>query len=243
MSFVSPLVGITGRTQIASAMGSPYSFATAPLDVYLSEYAESVTRAGGLPVHLPLGVDSRVLDRLDALVLVGGGDIDPRRYGQAPHPQVGDIDPRRDDFEFGLLAKAMDLELPVLAICRGMQLVNVHLGGTLIQHLEGGEAHGAHIYPRATRVHAVTTEPDSIARRCYGPRARVNSFHHQGIDQLGDGLVVTALADDGVIEAVQSTRHPIAGVQWHPEVFLDDPIFTWFIKAAAQRNLDERTTA
>lgn len=230
-----PLIAVTGRANVAAAMGAPYSFASAPLDVYLSEYAHAVSAAGGLPVHLPLGVDDRVLDHVGGLVLVGGDDVDPRLYGQAPGPHSGLIDPARDAFELRMLRGAIARGIPVLAICRGMQLLNVARGGTLIQHLAAGEgeSHGSHVYPRQTRVHDVVTEAGSILREQYGPAVRVNSFHHQAVDALGEGVVVTARAADGVIEGVEVTGHRVVGVQWHPEVFIEDPIFTWLTDAAA----------
>ena len=242
MARTPPLIGITGRAKIAAEMGAPYSFASAPMDVYLSEYATAVASAGALPVHLPLGVDDRILDRLDGLLLVGGDDVDPRLYGQAPGPHSGDIDPRRDQFELRMLRGAITRELPVLAICRGMQLLNVAQGGSLIPHLAAGEgeSHGMHVYPRNTRVHDVHTESGSTVRDCYGASTRVNSFHHQAVDVLGSGLAVTGRSPDGVVETIELVGHDVVGVQWHPEVFLEDPIFEWLAAAAASASEDEK---
>lgn len=140
-------------------------------------------------------------------------------YGRDPDPRNGGTNPQRDTVECGLLAGALDCDLPVLAICRGLQVLNVHLGGDLVQQLPdvlGSTGHQPR--PGDFGANAVTTEPGSVVRRCYGARATVLCSHHQAIGELGAGLVVTARSDDGVIEAVELPgRRFVVGVQWHPE--------------------------
>lgn len=235
MTPTAPLVGITGRRKTATIMGAPSGFADAPLDVYLSEYASSVVRAGGIPVHLTQDAPARALvERLDALIIAGGDDVDPRRYGRTPDAHTTTLDPERDEFESELITTAIDLDIPLLGVCRGNQLLNVVRGGTLRQHLAAGfgESHGVYAYPRAHRAHEVELTGVGIIAGMYPARMRVNSFHHQAVDELGDGVIVTAVAPDGVIEGIEVTGTRAIGVQWHPEVFDTDPIFGWLIEAA-----------
>jgi putative glutamine amidotransferase len=152
------------------------------------------------------------IDGVKAILLTGGGDVVPEYYGQAPEPELDGTDRERDAFELGLLTIADAANIPTLAICRGMQLLNVHRGGTLIQHLPQSARHQG--------VHAVRVESGSKLASILGAdEAQVNSRHHQAIDQVGAGLTVTARdTDDGVIEAVEDpTRRFLVGVQWHPE--------------------------
>lgn len=232
----APLIAITGRRGAGALIGAPRGFADAPVDIYLSEYAESVVRAGGLPVHIPLVADAAlVMDRMDGLLIAGGEDVDPRRYGQSPGPWTTVVDPLRDQYEIDLIAAAIARDVPVLGICRGQQILNVARGGTLVQHLEfgEGESHGSYAYPRAHRVHDVEFTPDSTLARVYGSTVRVNSFHHQAVDRPGEGVVVAGRASDGVIEAIEVEGARALGVQWHPEVFGGDPIFDWLVRSAA----------
>lgn len=184
---------------------------------------ESALRAVGLePVRLSQGAPQS-LDGLYGLVLTGGRDVNPRRYGQTSHPETQDPDDPRDDMEMCLVAEALAADLPVFAICRGMQLLNVHLHGTLDQHLHSLAIHrqpcpddppGSH---RA--VHDVNVTPNTILARLVGePRIPVNSRHHQAIDQLGSGIIASAISDDGITEAIEyPARRFVLGVQWHPE--------------------------
>ena len=190
-------------------------------------YAAAVARAGGMPVMLgPLSEGPRpgdLIERLDGLVITGGAfDILPSLYGQKPHPDLGELKPERTSFEFGLLRHAAGSGLPVLGICNGAQLMNVYLGGDLFQHLpEQVESDIDHAGPGGLgRVpHAVTIEKGTLLHRVVGcDEMPVYSSHHQAADRLGDGLLVGALAADGVIEAIESPEHPFfLGVQWHPE--------------------------
>lgn len=197
-----------------------------------AEYARSVERSGALPVVLPAIAPEHapaLLDRLDGLLLSGGVDVDPALYGRPRHPKLGSIDRARDEFELALTREALERDLPLLAICRGQQLLNVACGGTLVQDIPS-ELPGAlrHDAPgrRTRRSHGVELEPSSRLAEILGPGPlRVNSFHHQAIDQPGAGLEVSGRCPrDGVIEAVEmSGRSFVVAVQWHPESFWDEP--------------------
>lgn len=243
---VKPLVGVTGRRGTGSVMGAPHGFQDAPLEMYLSEYASSVQQAGGIAVHLPIDADPRELaERLDAVVLAGGEDVDPRRYGEAAGPHTTRIDPLRDEFEIRLVHAAIDAGIPVLGVCRGNQVINVALGGSLVQHLEigHGESHASYAYPRQHRAHPVAAVPGTIVERLYGAEFHVNSFHHQAVRRLGDGLLATGSARDGVIESIEHRNASVLGVQWHPETFGGDPAFDWLIETAIAIHLSERAAA
>jgi len=193
-----------------------------------ADYVRSVECSGAAPVVLPpLGPEAApaVLDRLDGLLLSGGVDLDPALYGRGRHPKLGRVDRQRDEFELALTRAALERDLPILAICRGQQVLNVATGGTLIQdipsELKGVVTHDA---PgrRTRRSHAVELTAGSKLRQILGGGAlSVNSFHHQAIDALGDGLAVCGRCpEDGVIEAVEMKhRCFVLGVQWHPESF------------------------
>lgn len=230
---MKPLVGLTGRRGYGQILGAPFGFSDSPLDIYMSEYARSVLTAGGLPMHLSLDVDAEeVVEHIDALVLSGGEDVDPRRYNQAPGAHSGPFSPERDELEFALVHAAMAKGIPILGICRGSQLLNVAMGGTLVQHLAvgSGESHASVAYPRAHRSQEVTLRPDSVVHELYGDRVVVNSFHHQAVDEPGRDVLVTGTAADGVVESFEVVGHPVVGVQWHPECFGGDPIFPWLIE-------------
>jgi len=184
-----------------------------------ADYCDRVREAGGEPVELAAG---GAIDGLDALVLTGGVDIAPERYGQTPHPTVKRTDPARDAFEIEVLQDAIALDLPVLAICRGHQLLNVAFGGRLLQHIEDGNHRADFHSPTApSRWHKVRLEPGSRARRLLGAdEIEVNSRHHQAVlaETLAPGLIATAYSPDGLVEAVESAEHRwVLGVQWHPE--------------------------
>jgi putative glutamine amidotransferase len=189
-----------------------------------------VLEAGGLPVHLPIDVDpAEVVDRLDGLLLTGGADIGPDRYGSAPETDLYPPEPDRDEFELGLLGRATELALPTLGICRGLQMINVHAGGTLHQHVP---THAAFDKATTTESHEVTFEPDSTLGALYGESRGVNSLHHQTIDRVGAQLRVTARSGDGTIEGIEHLDLPVVAVQWHPEMMLthaSDPLFTWLV--------------
>ena len=203
-------------------------------------YTHAVEQVGGNPVVYsafgPAEQDKpirglRVLHDLDpetvelseraiGLVLPGGGDIDPGLYGQQPHPRTQNISKRRDAFEMNLLNQALERDIPVLAICRGMQLLNIVLGGTLDQHVADTEGRLDHDRdrPRAEPAHGVRFSKGNFLAEVLGKHAEVNSHHHQGLDEVADELEEIGWADDGVLEAVVAPRQSwVVGVQWHPE--------------------------
>jgi putative glutamine amidotransferase len=229
-----PLIGLPGRrTHGAKIAGYPEALHETRLDLYFADYAAAIREAGGLPVHLPLDGDvDHYAEVLDALVLPGGADIDPTRYGHEPHPDAYEPEPERDEFELRLLELAIDRELPVLGICRGLQVVNVGSGGTLHQHVPH---HNRLDVAPHTEVHDVEFVDGSRLRAIYGERLSVNSLHHQVVAELGSALAVTATADDGTIEGIEHESLPIVAVQWHPEMMTSrpwDPLFGWIVEAA-----------
>jgi len=165
--------------------------------------------------------DPRHATDFDGLVLAGGNDVNPALYGAAPDPQTKEPDDARDATELRLLNEALDAGMPVLAICRGLQLLNVARGGTLIQHLP---TTATHQQKGVLDVHAISTTPGSLIRSIIGsPETRVNSRHHQAVGRLGEGLIVTAVSpEDNVIEAIEFPDRPfVVAVQWHPEDRVD----------------------
>lgn len=208
-------------------------------------YVARVEEAGGLPVLLPTAVPERaseVLQRLDALLLSGGADLDPDLYGQPPHPRLGEVDRPRDLYEIALVKAARRAGLPILAICRGMQVVNVAYGGTLIQDLPSQRKEAAQHEQVTVEItqtgHAVRIEPGTQFHALAGSdQARVNSYHHQAVDRMAEGFRATAYAPDGVLEAMEHPEGPFFQcVQWHPERLAGDPVsrglFEAFIRAA-----------
>jgi putative glutamine amidotransferase len=179
-----------------------------------------VEEAGGVPLLLtPTAHVDQVLDAVDALLLQGGGDVDPEVYGQELHPRTNTIDRRRDAFELALLARARERGVPVLGICRGIQLVNVAYGGTLVQHLPDVTGFDHEQLDRWDGVaHPIEIAEGSRLEAVLGERRiDVNSVHHQAVDRLGEGLRAVARADDGVVEAIEHESDPVLAVQWHPE--------------------------
>ncbi len=234
-----PLIAISGRRWPGSAItGLPDNFADLGVDLHIGAYADSVDAAGGVPLLLPCS-DAAIhaLGRVDGLVMTGGSDVDPQRYGAAPHPEVYGVDAERDRVEVALVEKALAIGLPMLAICRGMQVLNVALGGTLLQHLDPGDGdhHAAWDVAADSLVHEATFAADSLAASCYGAASAVNSLHHQALDRLGDGLVATGWAGDGMVESVEWPGRPVLAVQWHPELVSghSDPSFSWLVRTAA----------
>ena len=231
-----PIIGISGRSEIGRTVNLPLEILQdRRVELYFYDYAKAVTAAGGLPVYLPSSADpSLYARRLHGLLLSGGTDIDPARYGQAPSVDLLPPAPDRDAFELALLDGAAEAGLPVLGICRGLQMLNVHSGGTLNQHVP---SHSRTDKPPRTTVHEVAFTAGSLAATLYGPSLHVNSLHHQTIDSIADGYTATGWTDGGnTIEAIEADNRPWLGVQWHPEMMDDsehDPVFTWLVGAAA----------
>jgi len=219
-------------------------------------YLDAVVAAGGWPVLLPPLTDdvapegdavavSRVvgplIDRLDGLVVIGGGDVSADRYDRENDERNGGVSPFRDELELQLLEAALEDDLPVLAVCRGHQVLNVLLGGTLVQQLPDLLGSTRH-QPSAGAFGEVTvvTEPGTIVHRLLGDRPVVQCSHHQAIEDVGDSLLVSARSDDGVIEAVEVLGRTFAvGVQWHPEEDGDVRLFAGLVDAARGRRANE----
>ncbi|MCQ4043265.1 gamma-glutamyl-gamma-aminobutyrate hydrolase family protein [Streptantibioticus rubrisoli] len=231
-----PLIGVT--TYLTEARwGAAWALPAALLPAAYPRYVQS---AGALAVMLPPDDPSAaatVVARLDGLVLAGGEDLDPALYGEDPHPRTGAPVPERDRWERALLAAALDSGTPVLGICRGMQLMNVHAGGSLDQHLPDTVGHGAHNPTAGVFTdHPVTPVPGTRTARLLGARTGVATHHHQAVRRLGEGLIATAHAADGTIEALEYTCHTFAmGVQWHPEMHDDLGVIRALVEAAAAR--------
>ncbi len=211
-------------------------------------YSRGVEKAGGLPVVLPLTTDKETLSetllRLDGLLLTGGPDLDPSFFGEEPWPKLGGISPDRDAMEIYLAKQALSRDLPLFGICRGIQTLNVAAGGSLIQDISTAVKEPLkhrQDAPRWHGSHSVTVVTGSRLAAILGTDSlRVNTFHHQSVKELAEGLVAVAHAPDGVIEAIESTRHRFAiGVQWHPEGMWERHsvqlrLFSALVRAASQ---------
>jgi len=208
-----------------------------------SAYAEAIVKAGGLPllvpIEYPLGQVFDLFERIDGLLLSGGGDIDIQAFNGDPHPAVSDVSIERDQLEFALLKGALQAQKPVLGICRGIQVINVALGGTLYTHIPDQfdsklEHSTSDEKGRGFLAHEIDLESNSKLGKIIGQsHFAVNSFHHQAIQRLAADLVVTAHASDGLIEAVEipGDAFTLIGVQWHPECLLDLQIQLELFKA------------
>ena len=235
-----PLIGITSLS-----VESPV-----PRSAVNQAYVKAVLAAGGAPVCIPVGLDDESLERvystLDGLLLPGGDDIAPQRYGEGPHPFLGDVDEGRDDLELTLARQALSDNLPVLGICRGVQLLAVAAGGTLYQDLPTQRPsdlpHEVREFGRQELVHDITLEPGSRLASALGrTTTRVNSLHHQAIRDLPRGFLVSARAPDGLVEGIEASGdHFQVGVQCHPEEIWNSTapefarLFSAFVDAARQ---------
>ncbi len=235
-----PFIAVSGRRWVGHRIaGFPANFASAEVDLCLADYAKCVDAAGGIALTVPFESDPvAVMAHMDGLILTGGSDVDPRRYGALPSPNLGEVEPLRDAYETALFHAAAAAGKPVLAICRGAQLVNVALGGTLVADLPAGvgSGHPAWSFPREELMHEVALTPGSLVSNAFGSsNIMVNTLHHQCVDRPGDGVIVTGVAPDGVIEAYEVPSMRVFAVQWHPELVLaqPDPCFTWLINSAS----------
>ncbi|MFZ1753127.1 MAG: gamma-glutamyl-gamma-aminobutyrate hydrolase family protein [Caldilineaceae bacterium] len=244
-----PLIGVPmGRERSQRFFGLP-------MYIMNQTYVRELEKRGALPVLIPLNMSEATLrgtfERLDGLFLPGGEDIDPSNYGEERHDQLGPVDKERDRTELSLTRWAMEWGMPLLGICRGVQVINVACGGTLYQdlHSQAAELDKHDFYPpkyeRFRVSHNVRIEPDSRLAQALGHVHEVNSMHHQGIKRLGYGLRIVATAPDGLPEALECPALPfILGVQWHPEELAKtDPhsadIFTRFVWAASDNWQDD----
>jgi len=238
-----PVIGIVSRHDV-SDMWKGYRLYGQGYD-----YVKAVALAGGAPILIPLELGTpgwrSIYERLDGLLLPGGVDVNPQRYGEKAHPKLGQVNESLDEAELALTGWALEEGMPVLAICRGIQLLNVAAGGTLYQDIASQlpnalrHACSPPEFPRGYRPHAVYVERESRLEAALGATAvQVNSRHHQAIKKVAHSLVVTARAPDGVIEGVEKPDTPfVVGVQWHPEsLAADDPqmlaLFRAFVQAS-----------
>jgi putative glutamine amidotransferase len=236
---VKPVIGIT--TYLTHARFGVWETDSVLVPV---EYVHSVERAGGRALLVPPsddGVDE-TLDALDGIVFSGGSDLDPEMYGQEAHPETKGVVPERDRGELALLEAALARDMPVLAVCRGSQVLNVARGGDLVQHLPevvGDEKH-KHT-PGAFADHDVSLEPNTRLESLLGDSAPVKSHHHQGFGRVGEGLRVAARAEDGTLEALEDPSHRFAlGVLWHPEAGEDLRLFEALVQESRAYRVETR---
>ncbi len=236
-----PLIGVTGRRWPARLLGNNVvpAVSEAQFDLHFVDYSSAVTEAGGLVVGLSRDAPvEAMVDRLDGLVLSGGADIDPERYGAELEPGCGPVERDRDRWELAILSAAMDRGLPVLGICRGLQVLNVLRGGTLLQDVgvDSGDGHPRFGRPSHEVAHPVHLEEGSLAASVYGTEVLANSIHHQVVDRVGDGLVASGRSPDGTVEALELPGRPVLAVQWHPESLRragPDAGFGWLVDEAS----------
>jgi gamma-glutamyl-gamma-aminobutyrate hydrolase PuuD len=226
------VVGIT--TYLTQAAWAAWNLEAALIP---ASYVRAVVRAGGTPLLVPPGADvETTLEVVDGLVFSGGSDLDPSIYGADTHAETNGVVRERDDFELALMRAALERDLPMLAICRGSQVLNVVRGGDIEQHVPdrvGTQVHRE--VPGVFSVHEVAVESDSRLAGILGERHDVKSSHHQGFGRVGDGLAVTAQAPDGTAEALEDpTRRFTLGVLWHPEEGEDQALFEALVAAAAE---------
>jgi putative glutamine amidotransferase len=234
-----PVVGITTYVEDAAWGSWNLEAALIPYD-----YVRALERAGARALLVPpseSGVDE-TLDSLDGLVLSGGADLDPQTYGAEAHPETQGTRPERDRGEFALLEAALARDMPVLAICRGLQVLNVARGGDLVQHLPDTVGHEQHRETRGVfSDHGVRIDDDSRVGSVLGEHAPVKSSHHQGVGRIGEGLREVAWSDDGTIEALEDPARRFAvGVLWHPEAGEDQKLFEALVAEARAYKEDKQ---
>jgi len=233
-----PIIGIT--TYLTSARFGVWEEDSALIP---AAYVRAIEAAGGRALLVPPSLEGidETLDRLDGLLFSGGSDLDPDLYGQEVHPETNGVVPERDRAELALLSAALERDMPVLAVCRGSQILNVALGGDLVQHLPDVVGDDKHKHtPGAFSDHDVDLVPGTRVQQILGDHTPVKSHHHQGYGQLGEGLREAARADDGTVEALEDpTRRFAVGVLWHPEAGEDFALFEELVSEAA-RYAEER---
>ncbi len=236
---MKPIVGIT--TYAEKARWGAWDVPTALIPL---SYVHSVENAGGRALLVPPSDDSveETLDTLDGIVFSGGSDLDPALYGAEAHAETTGTRPDRDRAELALMQAALERDLPMLAVCRGMEILNVARGGDIVQHLPDVVGHEEHRHtPGVFADHDVTVEPESRLGRELGDRVPVKSHHHQSLGRLGDGLVETAWAEDGTVEGIEDgSRRFALGVLWHPEEEEDGALFRALVEEAGRYREERR---
>ncbi|MFG2937820.1 gamma-glutamyl-gamma-aminobutyrate hydrolase family protein [Streptomyces sp. NPDC048282] len=231
----APLIGIPVAVERAR-----WRVWSGPAYLLAAAYADRVWQAGAVPVLLPVGGAAedaaRVVGSLDGLILAGGADVHPCLYRQDPHPSAGPFAQERDVWESALLLAALSSGLPVLGICRGMQLLNVVLGGTLTQHLPDSTGTDLHNpVPGEFALHRVRTAPGSRIRRILGAVSDVPTYHHQAVESVAADLAPVAWADDGTVEALEDGTGRVLAVQWHPETGESTALMDHFAHLCSQQ--------
>lgn len=230
---MKPVIGITSYAEEVTWGAWVEAAALVPIS-----YVHAIERAGGRPLVVPPSEDSieETLTVLDGIVFSGGSDLDPAHYGAERHPETDEAREVRDRAEMALLTAALDRDMPVLAVCRGSQVLNVARGGDLVQHLPDALGHERHRHtPGAWSDHGVKLEPESRVGGLLGERAPVKSHHHQGYGRIGEGLRETGWADDGTVEALEDpTKRFAVGVLWHPEEGEDLALFEALVEEARE---------
>ena len=234
-----PVIGITTYAEQAR-----WGVWDSPAALIPLAYVRAIEKAGGRPLLVPPSEEAieETLDALDGLLFSGGSDIDPDLYGAEPHPETNGVRPERDRAEIALLRAALERDMPVLAVCRGSQVLNVAQGGDIVQHLPEIVGHEQHKHtPSIFADHDVDLVPGTRLQRLLGDRAPVKSHHHQGYGSLGEGLREAARADDGTVEAIEDPSRRFAlGVLWHPEEGEDFALFRELVEEAGRYRDDRR---
>ncbi|WP_409022318.1 gamma-glutamyl-gamma-aminobutyrate hydrolase family protein [Dellaglioa sp. P0083] len=238
---MKPIIGIVGNPNRNPITGMHINEIT-----YTPQgYIDAIIEVGGLPLIIPtdLANASSYLDLVDGLLLAGGQDVSPILYGQEPHPKLEELNPPRDEMELALIKEAISRKIPILGICRGLQILNVFFGGTLYQDLSDySNWQVKHLQDPTLpeyATHSVSIKTNNYLSDTYGSTLRVNTYHHQAINRLGDSLTAIATSSDGLIEGISSNDGLILGVQWHPEMsYIKEPsdlaIFKWLINKIAK---------
>lgn len=239
-------------TAKAPIIGIPTAWDTG-YDLVSKDYTQSIFRAGGIPLVIPLSTNAteiaQIVERVDGILLPGGEDVDPILFGEEPIPALGEVIPERDEFEFLVLAEAEKRELPVMGVCRGVQVLNVFYNGTLWQDIgsqayDGSVQRVKHSQSAAKKdvTHTISLLEGTNMQKLLGKtKTRVNSFHHQAIHDVAPGFTYTAIANDGIIEGIEKKDRPnVFGIQWHPEgmvrLGMDEflPLFKYLVDESAK---------